>query len=338
MTSSELWQALEEESHNKQGRGILVRRIYPQSKCNLFLGFEKPENKRIFLLRINRSVLPPIGSLPEARGIEILARPLPYDGKHEISLGIILKEPRFQDIFTTLVDDIAERIAVLPSEKESVATFVSRLQRWQKFLENSSEGLGDEAQRGLYGELYFLREYVLQKLGPLGIFAWTGWRRTAQDFQFPGCAVEVKTSAAKQHQKLKIASERQLDDTNLGSLFLYHLSLEQSQGNGETLVDVVETIRGVLISDPAAKEALEDALLESGYLQAHAFRYAKNGYRIRESNVFKVTEGFPRIIERDIPNGVGDVAYSIIVAECKHHSIPASEMEAMLTMPKYKME
>jgi len=159
---------------------------------------------------------------------------------------------------------------------------------------------------------------------------WTGSKGTQQDFQFPGCAVEVKTSSAKQHQKLAIASERQLDDTGAGMIVLLHLSLDVRQGQGENLPEIVASVRSLASGDAIAKDELENLLFEIGYLDIHATRYENIGYTIREHNYFKVEKDFPKIIESDLRNGVGDVRYTISVAECKRFSISESEVIALI--------
>jgi len=153
---------------------------------------------------------------------------------------------------------------------------------------------------------------------------------TQQDFQFLGCAVEVKTTSAKQHQKLAIASERQLDDTGAGAIVLLHLSLDVRQGQGETLPAMVASVRSLVVSDAIAKDELENLLFEVGYLDIHVTRYENTGYTIREHNYFKVGADFPKIIESDLRNGVGDVRYTVSVAECKRFSIPVSEIIALI--------
>ena len=138
--------------------------------------------------------------------------------------------------------------------------------------------------------------------------------------------VEVKTTSAKQHQKLAIASERQLDDTGAGTIVLLHLSLDVRQGQGETLPEMVASVRSLVARDAIARDDLENLLFEIGYLDIHATRYENIGYTIREHNYFKVSVNFPKIIESDLRNGVGDVRYTISVAECKRFSIPESEV------------
>jgi hypothetical protein len=140
----------------------------------------------------------------------------------------------------------------------------------------------------------------------------------------------VKTTSAKQHQKLAIASERQLNDMGAGVIVLLHLSLDVRQGQGETLPGIVASVRSFVAEDTIARDELENLLFEIGYLDIHAPRYDNISYSIREQNYFKVGADFPKIIESDLRNGVGDVRYSISVAECKHFSIPESEVIVLI--------
>jgi hypothetical protein len=330
MILEELWQTLEGETRGVPLTGIQVRRIHPESLRAVYLGFKKPDDRRVFLLRIPKDHLPAAGVLPSLRGVEPFAVMLPADAPAHGSLGLTLREIRYADVFTALVSDLSDHVARQPDDAGAVEAFLARLGKWQKFLESHSEGMGEEAQRGLYGELKFLRDHVLPRLGTDGVSAWTGARRTPQDFQFPGCAVEVKTSTAKQLQTLRISNERQLDDTHLEALFLYHLSLEPLRGTGETLPQMVAALRSLLADGSTARTQFEDALIEVGYLDAHAPRYAATGYSIRQENLFRVREGFPRLIESDLPVGVGDVTYSISVAECQHFTVAFASLDEFL--------
>lgn len=330
MIFEELWQTLEAETRDVSLSGIQRRRVHPASARDIYAGFKKPDNRRVFLVRVAEGVLPSAGVLPSLKGVETFAAQLPPDAPAHGSLGLILREARYADVFTALVEDMANNIAVQSDDASAVEAFIGRLGKWQKFLESHSEGLSEEAQRGLYGELKFLCDHVLPRSGDAGVLAWTGVLRTPQDFQFPGCAVEVKTSSAKQLQTLRIANERQLDDTHLEALFLYHLSLEPLRGTGETLPQIVAALRDELNEDTSARTRFEDALIEAGYLDTHAARYAAIGYNIREENLFRVREGFPRIVESDLIAGVGEVVYSISVAECRRFAAAFTALDNFL--------
>ena len=79
---------------------------------------------------------------------------------------------------------------------------------------------------------------------------------------------------------------------------------------------LVETVRAKLAGDLAAREKFEDALLSAGYLDAHASRYATLGYAVRAAHWFCATGVFPRIVENQLPAGLGEVGYALSLAAC----------------------
>lgn len=327
MKIQEAWKWLEEDTTSVSS-GYLTRRLLPEVKYDIYLAIEKPTNKRLLMIRVKHSSIGMEMIFPKSNSFEVRRVALPNDDPIYVTLQLVLTKPSYRDIFTTLIQDIVDHLAPLADERNAVAEFIIRLRRWQAFLEkHNPEGLSPAAQQGLYGELKFLQQIVIPQLGSRrGVQCWTGPRGTQQDFQFEHCAVEVKTTVAKQHQKLAIASERQLDDTATGTLILLHLSLDARQGRGESLPDIVTNLRSLVENDPLAREELETRLFEVGYLDIHTPRYEQIGYTEREVNYFKVEGDFPRIIETDLRNGVGDVRYTISVAECKRFSLPESEV------------
>jgi Putative PD-(D/E)XK family member, (DUF4420) len=330
MSISELWSQLERDIQQDRS-GYVTRRVRPDSLCDLRIALIEPQGTRTLLLRVRHTVANFIREYPKSEGFQVQVVRLPDDSQDYVTLQLALTKNRYSDIFTALVDDVIMGVAEKLTEEAGLEEFVVRLRRWQAFLKaNQPEGLSEIAQQGLYGELWFLRQ-VISHLGLLnGLRRWTGPKGTQQDFQFLGCAVEVKTTSAKQHQKLAIASERQLDDTGAGTILLLHLSLDVRQGQGEKLPEMVASVRSLVASDAVARDELENLLFEIGYLDIHATRYENIGYTIREYNYFKVGEDFPKIIESDLRNGVGDVRYTVSVAECKRFSIPESEVIVLI--------
>jgi hypothetical protein len=327
MTIEEIWTLLEQDT-SKISSGYLTRRILPEMNYDVYLAIEKPLNTRLLMLRVRSIFLDRKAVYPASSSFVVNRITLPQDSEEYSTLQLVLTNTRYEDIFTKLVQDIVDHLASVLNEKAAIEAFIIRLKRWQAFLEkHSPDGLSEIAQQGLYGELWFLGHVVLPNIRFLhGIQCWTGPKGTQQDFQFSTCAVEVKTTSSKQHQKLAIASERQLDDTGAGTIILLHLSLDIRTGQGETLLDMVASVRSMVGNDPLAKEELENRLFEVGYLDLHASRYEQTGYAVREVNYFKVEQDFPRIVEADLRNGVGDVRYTISVSECKRFSIDESDM------------
>ncbi|MBR8834022.1 MAG: PD-(D/E)XK motif protein [Stigonema ocellatum SAG 48.90 = DSM 106950] len=211
MRVQDTWKLLEED-RSSLSSGYLTRRVLPEVKYDVFLAIELPSNTRLLMLRVKHSSVGKGTVFPKSSSFEVRRVALPNDSEAYVTLQLVLTNSRYSDIFTTLVQDIVDHLVPLADETNAVAEFITRLRRWQTFLEkHNPEGLSQTEQQGLYGELWFLRQVVIPQLGSRrGVQCWTGPRGTQQDFQFQSCAVEVKTTVAKQHQKLAIASERQL--------------------------------------------------------------------------------------------------------------------------------
>lgn len=199
------------------------------------------------------------------------------------------------------------------------------------------DGLNPSEQRGLYGELRFLHDYLIPVLGPgSAVASWIGPRRKPQDFHIAGMAVEVKTSIGGQHQTIQISGEQQLDDTGLKALYLYHLSLREVRDGGSTLPGLIDTVRENLQGDLEALVAFNELLFTAGYLDKHRELYCEVGYADRSIQTFRVTDGFPRIIERDLTSGVGDVRYSVTLAACAPFQVEDGTFRT--TLAGYKHE
>jgi hypothetical protein len=183
------------------------------------------------------------------------------------------------------------------------------------FEKIGKQGLSDKAQRALYGEIYFLRKFLLNVSDSnFCINSWKGPEKSVQDFQFADWAVEVKTTCGKNQQKLYISNERQLDISIIPRIFLVHYSLDIRQNHGETLNDIVDNLLIMLSDSTVANNLFQLKLMEAGYFDRHRYLYEETGYSIRQENIYIITEDFPKITESQIPKGVGDVHYSITVS------------------------
>jgi len=329
MMPEALWLELETEAQRIAGSGILKRMIAPDSACTIFLGVQRPSLNRLFMLQVPRNLLPLREQIPESRGFELTVQLTGEEPDTHATFVLSATDRAFNEVFSAMGEHLYQSLKECLDDCQIVRTFIERLSQWQEFFErNSINGMSEEAQRGLYGELYFLRKHLLSipENFTAEVTAWTGPRNRQHDFQFGDTAVEVKTSSAKQHQKLLISSEQQLDETLVVNLFLYHLSLSAIENHPDTLSSLISDIRNILHAVYSASSTFEAALLERGYLDVQAWRYEKTGYVIRESNMFHVAGDFPRLTERDLPSGVGDLTYSVAVSECKKFAIPLEKV------------
>jgi hypothetical protein len=312
-----IWSELERD--RAQNEGYLRLRVRPSSHCGLFLAVEKPSNNRALLLEVPAAVIPPKTEYPQSSGFKVTPVPITHGPSGEVRLILAIDNNKYVDIFSVLVGDIIDHVAIQPDQPSGVKEFISRLIRWQEFLRrHTPEGLGDQAQQGLYGELWFLQNFIVPNMEAVDAArAWVGPLRANQDFQLHRCAVEVKTTSAEAHQVIHITNVRQLDDMGIECLLLFHISFDIRLGGVQSLPELVHEIRTLLENqDPEALYLFNERLIDAGYLDIHESRYQEPKYAVRNSHFFRVRKGFPRILESELPLGIGDVQYSIAVASC----------------------
>jgi hypothetical protein len=322
-----LWRLLRDEARVVIRSGYLLRRYAPDCVADLFVGIQCPELHEALILRVPKNFAPQIRDLPEMRGLRILSEKLPDDGQDQLSAIVQLREPKYADVFAAFVSVLGTRIGACRDPSDAAQELVGQLVRWHRFLDSHTEGLGEEAQCGLYGELYVLRT-LIRETGVQAVRAWSGPGQEPQDFRIAGrIAIEVKTSISVEPQSVRINGERQLDSSGFEHLFLLALSIERTSEAGELLPQVVTDIRVLLKAHAAMAEAFEDLLLEAGYLDKHLQRYSTHGFTVRRLRAYTVTDGFPRLVEADLPAGVGDVSYRLSLAGCRGFEI---SMESLL--------
>jgi hypothetical protein len=328
---STLWRELEEAPNVP---GIVARRFLPDAAVDLFVGIENPGGVRLVFIDISAGALTACsGPWPTCAGFDVTADEVPGDTR-SVRVAVRLQAPSYRDVFTSLVADVLTSVGSAQGDRDAVLTLVSRLDRWQRFLaRHGVEGLSPLERRGLYGELWFLNEYLMRSCSPVtAIEGWTGPLAKDQDFQLPSCSVEVKASAANPDQRVHISNVRQLDDTGTpGELLLLHVALEERHGQGQTLVELVEQLRSAL-ADHAPR--FNDRLVQAGYLDMHSPRYSSDGYVVKGHQFYRVECGFPRIVESDLQPGVGDVAYSIALGACAPFAVPDSCVLPLLLRAK----
>jgi hypothetical protein len=308
-----------ENTESASTTGYWRLRINPQASCEIFIAVEKPDNKRVLILEINAKAIQQGAQLPQSIGFEVDIETILPGPSGKIRILLRIKDKRFKDIFAVLVDDIIQHISTRTNEKQAVTAFIKRLNRWQAFLKNYSiDGMSEKQQYGLYGELWFLKEILLRNFNDSGVIqGWVGPCGANQDFQYDKCAVEIKATTGGASEKIKISNSRQLDDTGIDNLILFHISFDVRVGNLHTLPDLVNDIRETLAGENEQLNSyFNDRLIDVGYIDIHQHLYNNKSYSLRNMHFFRVTDNFPRIVEKNLLPGVGDITYSVDLSAC----------------------
>lgn len=318
MKISQIWEDLSNDTSFK--KGLLLRRYSGSVLPDVFVALKQPEKLLCIASSISENIEVNISHFDNLQEIQIELSPdSNQKGKNMLLFKLINNQDK--DIFPVLCEDLITSITSETDEKKLVRTLLNRFEKWKAlFTKFTLEGLSPEEQRGLFGELYFLKKFLQNNSNYQFVLnTWIGTAGEVRDFQMNNWALEVKTTHGNNHQKVQISSERQLDITHLEKLFLYHISLEKVQESGETLNNLVDSINTILGNDSIALNRFKSKLYEAGYFTQHSHMYDSIGYFIRQDTFYLVENDFPRIQENEIRNGVGGVKYSIIVSQCEKY-------------------
>jgi hypothetical protein len=324
MKINQIWDELGNDS--SLAKGLLLRRYSGTVLPDVFVAIQHPEKILGIAGAISETIKIDISQFDNLQDIQIELTPdLKQKGKNLLVFKLVNSLHR--DIFSSLCEDLITSISSETNEQQLVRILLNRFEKWKSlFTQVVSEGLSPEAQRGLFGELYFLRKFLKGNHNYTSIInTWQGTSKEIRDFQMHNWALEVKTTHGNNHQRIHISNERQLDASNIENLFLYHISLEKVQNSGESLNDIVYSISNLLISDIVALNRFKAKLYEGGYFDHHKQVYDSVGYFIRGDVFYGVKDEFPRIQEKELRSGIGDVKYTIIASQCEAY-IQTEEM------------
>ena len=313
----DLWSSIEQSNEI----GLLKRLYTNNTELYIYAVFQNPERHCGIALSFDKNIRIDVSSFSNLRDIQVV---LSHDNSFLNNNLLVIKLLQYQshDIFAVMCENMIQSVLSLRSEKQVVKTIINQLEKWQALFEKlKGEGLTPPEQQGLYGELHFLQKFIARQDAIAALNTWVGTVREVRDFQYNDWAVEIKITSGNNHQKVSISSERQLDETLLENLFLFHLSVEAAKKNGESLNAKVNSIRETLRDNVFALNVFNNKLLEVGYFEKHTHLYEEKCYQIRDENYYKIDGDFPRIKEKEIRNGVGDVKYSIILSQCNEHLV-----------------
>lgn len=272
---------------------------------------------------IKNAWLPHDFKKPRIKGLSIVLKSTDKVPGSDVTLLMQLQHNEAVDVFAVFVARVCEELDGITKPELAVKATIAIIEKWKEFFSGGSDVLSDERQTGLYGELYLL--YYLSISGiDLGqsIKAWTGSKKTSQDYEFGLVAIEVKTSTAVDATRVNITNSRQLDDTGLDKLYLSRILLDVRQGAENTLPLLIELLRNnILKKSPESSLDFEEKLLAAGYQDKHLEQYSNRAYSERELVFYQIIEGFPRLLVKDLQEGITKVTYEISLDVCSDFKI-----------------
>ena len=295
---------------------VNARRVDPPSRWDLFWAIDSDRNPILMLEHAKGLVRP--RRLPKLRGLHVDKLWAEVDTRESILIRLVEREQR--DIFLRFCRDIVDSTNLATTEDQAVQRFLARTWRWHRLLQGGRDDrLGEEAQKGLIGELLVLERHLCPVLGAAdAVRCWTGPLDSPRDFEVSRIHVEAKARGPAV-PRVTISSEFQLDSHDSDTLFLHvtevAIATEGTPG-ACALTDIAKRVHSTIAEDDVlAAEVFEEGLAAVGFDWTHD--YSDKLWFVSAESLYEVREGFPRIIPAMFAAGVESVRYALSLAECE---------------------
>ena len=235
-------------------------------------------------------------------------------------------------MFSIFCTDIIENWTPHGTAPLCLKSLVQRLGCWKKFFQRETIlGLRREDYVGLYGELYFMESALREGAEAASLVnAWQAPLGTNQDFLFGPVAVEIKTITSNEANRVRVTNTRQLDSSGLTALFLVRFAFDFRRDSGNTLLQLIASLRTAFANAPDTLLTFNDRLLQAGFVDGQTQEFAKWGFTPRLFDAFNVADDFPRILESVLPLGISDVSYSLDLAASRAFHIEQHEFWTLI--------
>ncbi|XMB67149.1 PD-(D/E)XK motif protein [Mycoplasmatota bacterium zrk1] len=234
----------------------------------------------------------------------------------EYVLRLLLLDVKYYDIFIKLIEFLISN----SREYDPITGFakvIKDYKRWRGLLRsNFTQKMTLEEQKGLVAELFFLKNYMLSKYGDYeSVESWIGPLMNTQDFVIHDTWYEVKYKP-ENSSVITISSINQLDVEKEGKLSVVTIKKSTSTANDSyNLNQLVKSIESEINDELIEKYT--DLLIEYGY--APNEDYNTNYYSLKEIDLYTVKDGFPRIVSKDLIDGVVGIKYDIDLNFIEEH-------------------
>ncbi len=147
-----------------------------------------------------------------------------------------LSDEDISGLFYKFCEDLIEQTRDLKDKSEGYTAIVNRFFQWKKlFVASKGDLLTEPEIMGLIGEILFLRDRLIPKLGTYeALKSWSGQELTHKDFSYDSSWAEIKTIKSG-GLTVKISSLEQLESDHDGILCVYSLEKMSTAYKGVTL-------------------------------------------------------------------------------------------------------
>ncbi len=280
------------------------QRVDPNYKVNIFLGYNE-DGKMSMIITEN-------GKEERVKSSKLIDVNLKRREDRKLALSFDLLDLAYAQMFTVFCKDIIT--ACEHSGKDmAISSALTRWKYWKEMFGRKNSQLLDKQEiKGLMGELYELKNYIIPDHGyKEAVKCWMGPLLGHKDFEINNTWYEVKTINDGAVQ-LIINSLEQLESEVNGHLVV--VRVDETSENNDKAMNLNKMIIQIvdMIEDPEVLEVFRIKLDNVGY--SFDPEYDKFNYIFKGSEMYTVNDEFPRLRRDKINDAIGNVKYTIMIA------------------------
>lgn len=305
------------------GRGAGRFRVCPDHLLDLFISYSSA-GEREFILESSASELNG-SNLPEFENVAV--RHCEIDGGHRLVL--CLTDHQLKDLFSIMCADLADASSRSESPAGAANIFAVRLNRWADLLRRGrSREMSFRERLGLLGELCLVKWLIdVCEVAPEVVTrGWRGPDGDTNDIGLNNVRIEVKSQLSTQPFMIRVSSLEQLDgDGRELCVALHRFTVSES---GVSLASLVADISFRLSGTHSGLMEFQRKLFLVGY--QHDAGYVSEAFNLGAVRVYRVAEGFPRLVPSTVPDGIVRVKYDIACEAIDDYRIDQMELEMLI--------
>ena len=279
------------------------------SKCaaEIFLGVNSLKN-HCMLLSLPKSYNLDFNTIKKER-ISITF----YSQQHLLVLE--LHDNLYYDIFDDLIVSLYYAIKDIKEVDKYTRKIIQTFNRWSDFFEDESTYLlSKEEVKGLYGELYVLKNMITESSSSSIdeiLSSWRGLYDGPYDFVTDIKNIEVKTKTLTKNT-VNISSEYQLENENNKGIELLVLSVKEDIINGMSVRQLVEKIKTLVFTKSGDFSIVLKSLRQKHITQKNIIQYDNHRFIALEQIVYNCNCGdFPRLVQSNTHSSITKIRYSL---------------------------
>lgn len=223
-------------------------------------------------------------------------------------------------VFFTFCSNLIESITNIYDEQKALFALKKRYITWKTMFKRDASGkLSKEVLQGLFGELYFMKKYMIDRFGAaIAVKAWSGPDAKNKDYAVDTEWFEVKTVGANT-TTVHISSLAQLSSDYDGHLIIIRVeAMSDEFTNGESSIGELFNSIFAQINDEAVEGIFLSKLSAFGFDSSDDSFMSK--FDVKSMCSYKVSSDFPRLTEKDISREeICNVTYSLIINSLRNY-------------------